>query len=158
MDPISKNSHDTEHHLPELYMNILQCCPTLQIFIGYGSFLEPSKRSIIYKNSKLVRLKRTIIPRALGIPSHLPVVHMPHGYDLRHPHVRSPSIDELESLTVGSSHIHKTFTQDVQPSPLGHHYDFTMPWAFPKFDGQYKFEYEYHIADRDDPSCRPMDV
>ena len=262
-DVFYSDYYDTKHHPPELYMSILQCCPTLQIFIGYGSFLEQSKRSLIYnKDSKLVRLKRIIIPRALGLPSHPPVVHMPHGYDIRYLHVRPPSIDvptfhkilaqcpllerlsidhgywnivtetwtilathcpflrdlqvwnghlatglqlpdstalfyllpkletlclnvvrfpemidssnlkgcrqqyevmhgiqepplltsltitgpnnrafiillyaltalpELESLTVGSTHtLHKTFTHDVQPSSLGHLYDFTVPWA-----------------------------
>lgn len=37
---------------------------------------------------------------------------------------------ELESLTVGSTHtLHKTFTQDLQPSPPRHLYDITAPWA-----------------------------
>lgn len=93
-DVFYSNYYDTKHHSPELYMSILQCCPALQIFIGYGSFLEQSKRSTIYnKDSRLVRLKRTIFPRALGLPLHPPVVHMPHEYNLRYLHVRSTSID-----------------------------------------------------------------
>lgn len=41
----------------------------------------------------MIRLKRVIIPRALGLPSYPPAVLMPNGFDLRYLHLRSPSID-----------------------------------------------------------------
>ncbi|KAG0277956.1 hypothetical protein BGZ96_002639 [Linnemannia gamsii] len=70
-DVFYSDYYDSKHHPPELYMNILRCCLTLQIFIGHGCFLEQSKRSTIYnKDSKWVRLKRVITPPCPSVSPH----------------------------------------------------------------------------------------
>ncbi|KAK3846433.1 MAG: hypothetical protein J3R72DRAFT_433820 [Linnemannia gamsii] len=85
----------TKHHPPELYLSILQCCPTIQILVGEGSFLEQSNQSIYYnKDSMSVRLKRTLVPRTLGLPSHPPpATNMHMKYNLRFLHMRCHGVD-----------------------------------------------------------------